>query len=177
MKNILLFLALSSTVLFSSCEGDPGPPGQDGGLVYAQVFEATVNSYQYNAGNNTLYSSFYSFPFEVYESDVVLAYRYEGQDDIGNGETADVWTQLPQSVFYNDGTGDFFQYNFNHTFIDVQFTIEGNFDLNNIAPEDATNQIFRIAVVPAEFAKTKPSMNDILEVMRAEGNQIEIIER
>lgn len=30
MKNILLFLALSSTVLFTSCEGDPGPPGQDG---------------------------------------------------------------------------------------------------------------------------------------------------
>lgn len=177
MKNTLLFLALSSTILFTSCEGDPGPPGQDGGLVYAQVFEASVNSYQYNAGNNTLYSSFYSFPFEVYESDVVLAYRYEGQDDIGNGETADVWTQLPQSVFYNDGTGDFFQYNFNHTFIDVQFTIEGNFDLNNIAPDDATNQIFRIAVVPAEFAKTKPSMNDILEIMRAEGNQIEKIER
>jgi hypothetical protein len=175
MKNILLFLALSSTVLFTSCQGDPGPPGLDGGLVYAQVFEANVNGYQYNLDNNTLFSNFYSFPFEVYESDVVLAYRYEGQDTTVN-PPADVWTQLPQSVFYNDGTGDFFQYNFNHTFFDVQFTIEGNFNLTNIDPADATNQIFRIAVVPAEYAKTNPSMEDILKVMHADGLQIEKIE-
>jgi hypothetical protein len=177
MKNILLFLALASTVVFTSCEGDPGPPGQDGGLVYAQVFEVNVNSYQYHAANNTLFSSFYGYPFTVYESDVVLAYRYEGQDDIGNGETADIWTQLPQNIFYNDGTGDFFQYNFNNTFVDVQFTIEGNFDLTNIDPIHDTNQIFRIAVVPAEFAKTNPSMEDVLEVMRTNDNLIEKIEK
>lgn len=176
MKNILLFLALSTTILFTSCEGDPGPPGQDGGLLYAQVFETTVNSFTYDASKNQLYSTFRAFPFEVFESDVVIAYHYEGQGNIGNNETADVWTQLPQSVFYDDGTGDFFQYNFNHTFIDVQFTIEGNFELTNIASEDATNQIFRIAVIPAEYARTNPSMEDILEVMRADGSQIEIIE-
>lgn len=176
MKNILLFLALSTTILFTSCEGDPGPPGKDGGLLYAQVFETTVNSFTYDASKNQLYSTFRAFPFEVFESDVVIAYHYEGQGNIGNNETADVWTQLPQSVFYDDGTGDFFQYNFNHTFIDVQFTIEGNFELTNIAPEDATNQIFRIAVIPAEYARTNPSMEDILEVMRADGSQIEIIE-
>lgn len=179
MKNLLLFLALSSTILFTSCEGDPGPPGppgQDGGLLYAQVFETTVNSYDYYAANNTLRSTFRAYPFTVYESDVVLAYHFEGVGDIGNGQTADIWTQLPQSVFYNDGTGDFFQYNFNHTFVDVQFTIEGNFDLTNIAPADATNQIFRIAVVPSEYAKTNPSMKDILEVMQANGSHVETIE-
>lgn len=173
MKNILLFLALSTTILFISCEGDPGPPGEPGGLIYAQVFETTVNSYDYDASNNTLFSTLRNFPFEVYESDAVLAYRLSGQDV---NPQADVWTQLPQSVFYNDGTGDFFQYNFNHTFISVQFTIEGNFDLTNMAPADATNQVFRIAVVPAEFAKTNPSMKEILEVMRADGSQIENIE-
>ncbi len=177
MKNIILFLALSTTIIFTSCTGDTGPPGPAGGLVYANVFETTVSVYDYDAEFNQLYSGFYAFPFTVYESDVVLAYRYSGQTSLGNGETADIWTQLPQSVFYNDGTGDFFQYNFNHTFVDVQFTIEGNFPLTNIAPGDSRNQIFRIAVVPAEFAKTNPSMEDILEVMKTTDAEINIIEK
>lgn len=172
MKNILLFLALSTTILFTSCEGDPGPPGQDGGLFLAQVFETTVN-YQYDAEYNNYYSRLVSYPFTVYESDVVLAYRFAGKDV---DPTIDVWTQLPQSIFYNDNTGDIFQYNFNHTFNSVQFTIEGNFDLTMMNSNDRTNQTFRIAVVPAEYAKTNPSMNDILELMEANGLHIETIE-
>lgn len=168
MKNLLLLFGLFAAIVLTSCKGEPGPPGPQGpqgGLAYAKVFEAKVNSYQYDVNANQLFSSFYSFPFTVYESDVVLGYHYEGQQDIGNGEVADVWTMLPQNVFYNDGTGDFFQYNFNHTFIDVQFTIEGNFPLTEIHQDHATNQLFRIAVVPAEFARTNPSMSDIMEVM------------
>lgn len=176
MKNLLLFLAMSTAILFTSCKGDPGPPGPTGGLVYAKVFEAEINSFQYDSSRNQLFTNFYSYPFTVYESDVVLAYHYEGQTNIGGGQTADVWTQLPQNVFYNDGTGDFFQYNFNHTFVDVQFTIEGNFDLTNIDPDHSTNQIFRIAVVPAEFARTNPSMTDILEAMQIDSSDIERIE-
>lgn len=176
MKNILLFLALFSTLVFSSCEGDPGPPGPPGGLVYANVFETTVRNYQYDSQYNQLYSDFISFPFTVYESDAVLAYRLSGSDNTVN-PPADVWTLMPQSVFYNDGTGDFFQYNFNHTFLDVQFTIEGNFPLSNIDPLDATNQTFRIAVVPAEFAKTNPSMEKVLEVMKTGDGTVQKIEK
>lgn len=177
MKKILLLLAISSTVLFTSCEGDPGPPGQDGVSFLGQVFETTVN-FQYDLGSNTYSTNFIAFPFTVYESDVVLAYRYEGQDDIGNGQTADVWTQLPQSVFYLDDSGDVYQYNFNHTFVDIQFTIEGNFDLTNIGtnPNPTTNQTFRIAVVPAEFARTNPSMKELLQKMEMDDSQIEKIE-
>lgn len=175
MKNILLFLALSSSIIFSSCEGDPGPPGMDGGLVYAQVFEANVGNYQYDSAYNQLYSNLYTFPFTVYESDAVLAYRLSGLDN-SVSPPADIWTPLPQNVFYNDGTGDFFQYNFNATFISVQFTIEGNFQLTNIDPLDATNQIFRIVVVPAEFARTNPTMEQVLEVMRTSDNTIKTIE-
>ena len=161
MKNILLFLALTSSIIFTSCKGDPGPPG---GLVYAKVFEVTVNNYQYDAQFNQLYSSMYTFPVTVYESDAVLAYRLAGTDN-SISPPADIWTQLPQSVFYNDGTRDFFQYNFNHSFFDIQFTIEGNFILRNIDTNDATNQIFRVAVVPAEYARTNPSMEELMEVM------------
>ncbi|MEH6762888.1 MAG: collagen-like protein [Aequorivita antarctica] len=177
MKNILLFLALSTTALFTSCEGDPGPPGQDGVSFLGQVFERTVN-FEYIPSENIYETSFIQFPVTVYESDVVLVYRYEGLADIGNGQTADVWTQLPQSVFYNDNTGDVYQYNFNHTFVDIQFTIEGNFDLTNIGtnPDPTTNQTFRVAVVPAEFAATNPSMKDLLQMMQMDDTQIEKIE-
>ncbi|CAM3392530.1 hypothetical protein [Aequorivita lipolytica] len=175
MKNIFLFLALSSTILFTSCEGDPGPPGLDGTSFLGQVFEVSPNFSYDDYPANIYFSPVYSYPFDVFESDVVLAYRLSGQDTTVN-PPADVWTQLPQNVFYQDGTGDTFQYNFNHTFVSVQFTIEGNFDLTNIAPEDVTNQIFRIAVVPAEFARTNPSMKDVLEMMQIENSQIEKIE-
>lgn len=172
MKNIILFLALSSTIFFTSCTGEQGPPG---GLVYAKIFETTVNNYQYDAEFNQLYTNTISYPFTVYESDAVLVYRLSGSDNIVN-PPADVWTQLPQSIFYNDGSGDFFQYNYNSTFISIQFTIEGNFPLSNIANEDVRNQIFRIAVVPAEFAKTNPSMEKLLEVMKANDTEIQTIE-
>jgi hypothetical protein len=175
MKNILFFLALSSTVLFSSCEGDPGPPGQDGGLVFANVFEVSPAFSYSDYPENIYFTSVYNYPFEVYESDVVLVYRLSGQDNTVS-PPADIWTQLPQSIYYQDGTGDIFQYNYNSTFISVQFTIEGNFDLTNIDPNDVNGQTFRVAVVPAEFAKTNPSMRDILEVMEADGSQIEKIE-
>lgn len=175
MKNILLFLAISSAIIFTSCEGDPGPPGQDGGLLFAQVFEVSPTFTYNDYPENTYSTQLYTYPFEVYESDAVLVYRLSGQDTTVN-PPADVWTQLPQNVFYNDGTGDFFQYNYNHTFFDIQFSIEGNFDLTNIDSADISNQSFRIAVVPAEFAKTNPSMQEILEVMQADGSQIEKIE-
>lgn len=175
MKKFILFLTLSSTFLFTACKGDPGPPGKDGQDFLAQVFETTVSNYQYDAQFNQLYSTVRNFPFTVYESDAVLAYRLSGTDSDVN-PPADVWTLMPQSIFYNDGTGDFFQYNFNHSFISVQFTIEGNFPLSNIDSRDASNQTFRIAVVPAEYAKTNPSMEDLLEVMHMDASEIEKIE-
>jgi len=174
MKNILLFLALSTTILFTSCEGDPGPPGLDGDNILGKVFETTVN-FQYVPADGNFTTPYIAFPFTVYESDVVLVYRYEGQADIGGGEAADVWSPLPQNIFYNNG--DIIQYLFTNTFVDVQMLIEGNFDLSTLNDGSVLdNQTFRIAVVPAEFARTNPSMAKILEVMQIDSSQIEKIE-
>lgn len=176
MKKFIFFLAMSSTILFTSCKGDPGPRGQDGQDFLAQVYEITVNNYQYDSANNQLYSNTWDFPFRVYESDALLTYRLSGQDPDVN-PPADVWTLLPQNIFDNDGTGDFFQYNFNHSFLSIQFTIEGNFPLLNMDARDATNQTFRIAVVPAEYAKTNPSMNELVQLMEKNDTQLKQLDQ
>src|SRR5690554_7979062 len=95
MKNIILFIATAASIMLTSCKGDPGPPGEPGGMVYAQVFEANVGSYSYDATFNQLYSNFYSFPFTVYERAAVLAYRYQGPADTATGDTADTWPPSP----------------------------------------------------------------------------------
>ena len=54
MKNLLLFLAVTSALIFSSCEGDPGPPGPQGepGInILGQCFEVNVK-FQYNTDNS-----------------------------------------------------------------------------------------------------------------------------
>lgn len=173
MKNIFLFLAFSSTILLSSCTGDRGPAGQDGGVYLGQVFEKTVN-FQFDAVNNSFYTSPTSFPVTVYESDAILVYRFVTAD---NGK--DVWTQLPQSIFYysEDGTSDVFQFNFNHTFVDVQFTLEGNFDLSTVGTAYTDNQTFRVAVVPSEYANSDLSMEDLMYIMNVEESEVQQIEQ
>lgn len=172
MKNILLFLALSSTVLFTSCEGDPGPPGLDGGLVYAQVFEQTVN-FDIDSQTN-LPTALISFPIEVFESDVVLVYRLEKQVNI-NGEIFDAWSALPQNFFFSNG--DIIQYVFNHTLFDAEIQIDGNFDTSTLTdPAYINNQTFRVAIVPAEYATANLTMEQILQMKQVDGSNIEIIE-
>ncbi|MDN3723429.1 collagen-like protein [Aequorivita sp. SDUM287046] len=166
MKNILLFLAITTTVLFTSCEGDPGPPGQDGVSFLGQVFETTVT---FNNGNN--YENLVSFPvnIEVFESDAVLVYHLV-ETVSGNGGPIDVWEQLPQTYFVNQGT---LVYNFDHTFLDVRLFLDANFDLTLLDSGFTNNQTFRIAIVPAEFAQTKPSMEVLLRTIEMENSQIE----
>jgi hypothetical protein len=160
MKNVIIFFSIFSFIFFTSCKND------DDIEVFneiGQVFE-TTESFIYDPDTNTYRSRIITYPFNVFESDVILVYRLDSVININNGETADVWSQLPQSVFFNDGTGDIFQYNFNQTFLDLELTIEGNFDLTQIGNNNILNQTFRIVALPAEFADTKPSMEDILSL-------------
>ena len=169
MKNIFLFLALSSTILFTSCEGDPGPPGKDGVSFLGQVFETTVS---FSSSNN--FESLVSFPLsiEVFESDAVLVYHLV-ETIPGNGGPIDVWEPLPQTYFVNQGT---LVYNFDHTFLDIRLFLDGNFDLNTLPTNFTANQTFRVAVVPAEFARTNPTMEQILQMKQADGSNVEVLE-
>ena len=167
MKNILLFLAISSTILFSSCEGPEGPPGEPGINILGQVFEANVN-FQYNPAANN-YTDLITIPntIEVYESDVILVYRLGAPAPNGD----DVWEPLPQSRFFSNG--DIMQYVFDHTFYDVKFYIEGNFDLSLISTDFTDNQIFRIAIVPSEYGTANLTMEDLLQGLQINPTEIQ----
>ncbi|WP_340198911.1 collagen-like protein [Ascidiimonas sp. W6] len=171
-------LLLAFSVLFISCEGDPGPPGFDGldGLdgesLLGTVFETPAINF--NQGND--FSASFDFPtnFEVFESDAILVYLLEDVTGDGNGGEADIWTPLPQTFFLNEGT---LLYSFNHTFFDVALFLDGNFDLS-LTPDGFTqNQIFRIVVVPAEFGQaSNVDLSNFSQVMKAMGkSEIDII--
>jgi len=141
MKKLIVLLVC---VTLLSCEGPQGPPGLNGVNILGNVFEANVN---FNPNND--YSAIVPFPnnIQVFDSDIVMVYLLDGQV---NG-SADIWTPLPRSFFFNDGLQ--VVYNFDHTSADVNLFLDGNINLNTLGPAFTNNQIFRIAILPANFAE------------------------
>ncbi|HAT63989.1 MAG TPA: hypothetical protein DCS66_05225 [Flavobacteriaceae bacterium] len=153
MKKILILPLIAISLFLTACEGPqgpPGPPGNDGINILGQVFEVTIN-----LNENNSFQRVVNIPsaIEVYESDVILVYRWEGTFD-----GADIWTPLPATYF---SLGDTFLYTFNHTFFDVKFFLDGNFDLTELGSEWTDDQSFRIAIVPAEFGQADLTMEQL----------------
>lgn len=185
MKKIKILLGIVAVALTFSCEGPQGPPGfdgldgldgrdgQDGVNILGQVIEIEGT---FAAENE--YAIFFEFPqtVEVFESDVVLVYLlWEQVDDPDGGDPIDVWRLLPQTRILDQGL---LQYNFDHTFRDVNIFLESDFDLSTLQAGDTDNQVFRIAVVPTEFSED-PSVDvsDINSVMGAMQFDVESMDK
>lgn len=175
MKTIITTLLFAAAVIFTSCEGPMGPPGFDGidgvdGVnILGQVIEIQGD---FTPGND--YKLYYEFPgnFEIYDGDVVLVYiLWEVAGEL------DVWRLLPQTVVLDEGI---LQYNFDYTLADVQVWIEGTVPFNTLLPAETDNQIFRIAVLPAELAQDKSldvtDLNAIMNKMKVNPNSINRME-
>lgn len=164
MKNLFLFLAISTTIIFTSCEGPQGPPGPAGYDNLGQVFEANITFTENNG-----YGRLITFPSSivVYESDVVLVYLLE---DVVNGY--DVWSQLPQTYFLSQGT---LLYTFDHTFLDVNIFLDANFNLQTLGSEFTDDQIFRIAILPAEYGDANLTMEELMSNMQIDVSDIEVL--
>lgn len=150
MKKNSFIIILFASVLILSCEGPVGPPGEDGTSLIGTVFEMEGD---FKASNN--YELFFDFPqnFEIYNTDVALVYILWEVATV-NGNQTDVWRLLPQTVILDDGI---LQYNFDYTVNDVRIFLEGTTNFNNLLPAETDNQIFRIAVLPADFVASKKS--------------------
>lgn len=187
MKNIILFVSLVVTAFITSCQGPAGPQGFDGlpgpqgpqgepGVnILGTVFDIEGS---FNTGNE--YRIYFEFPadeVEVFESDAVFVYRQWETVKAGN-ETIPVWRLLPQTTFLPAGA---FQYNFDHTFLDVSVFIDAQFDRSTLLPKWTQNQIFRVIILPADFAKAARTSknidfsdyNEVKELLQLEGRTIE----
>lgn len=152
MRKLTNILLIATALLVGACEGPVGPigpPGEDGINILGSVFEIQGD---FTPGNNyTLYTT-YPGSLEVYESDVVLVYiLWETADGL------DVWRLMPQTVVLgNEGV---IQYNYDYTYADVQIFLEFTIPEDDLRPAETDNQIFRIAVLPADFV----AKNDVSE--------------
>ena len=119
---------------------------------------------------STAYTIKYVFPNAIYSSDMVLVYRLTGTSN-GN----DLWEFLPETHYFADGTRNF-SYNFDFTRNDVQIYLEGN-NLQTLDASFRLNQIFRIVVVPADFASTLKTTNypAVIAALKINENQVQKI--
>lgn len=187
MKKIKLLFGMVLALFILGCEGPegpPGPPGFDGldgldGLdgvnILGQVLEIRGT---FSAEND--YSIFYEFPqtVEVFESDVVLVYLlWEQVDDPDGGDPIDVWRLLPQTRILDQGL---LQYNYDHTFLDVNIFLESDFNLDILPSGDTDDQIFRIAIVPAEFGNESSidltNLDSVMSALKFDVSSIEKIQ-
>lgn len=184
MKKFNTILGAFLVLFVIACEGPAGPPGFDGldgldGLdgqdgIQGQVVEVDGVNFAYDVDGN-IYSTLITFSdittFEVFESDAVLIYRFDGTVDLDDNSTADAWSQIPQSFFLPEGT---IQYVAAHTFVDTELFIDGNFDLSALDTSFTDNQSFRIVFVPSVFANaSRMDTSNISNVMSALGIQEE----
>lgn len=169
MKKILTLFAVVGLMAFSSCEGPEGPPGQDGYNGVGTVYENTSSSYYNFTSPN--YSVTFNFPQQLIESDVVLVYRFDGVDS----NNKPVWQALPETYYLTDGTRDFsFKYVFTRNYVNIY--LDGN-NRSTISADYRLDQIFRIVVVPADFATTvnKNSYLDVVTKLNLKESQIQKI--
>ncbi len=163
-----LYTLFLFSLILVSCEGTVGPPGppgpqgpsgQDGTGLLGLVFEVEADL---NAGNNFEYFVEIPSEIEVFESDVIMVYRLMGVFE-GN----DIWEPLPQTIFRDSGI---LLYGFDYTLFDVRLFLDGTADFTRLSPEDTDNQIFRIAVIPADFAKDidVKKMSKVMEALQIE---------
>lgn len=158
MKTITGIILVLALAFLASCEGVPGPPGRDGydGIdgKDGESFLGSVFEIEGDFTSDNNYALYFEFPssITVYESDVVLVYILWEQVEDNNSEWLDVWRLLPQTVVLDEGV---LQYNYDHTFVDVQVFLEGTIDFNTLLPAEAQDQVFRIVVFPADFVAQK----------------------
>jgi hypothetical protein len=155
MKTITGIILIFALAILASCEGVPGPPGRDGfdGIdgKDGESFLGAVFEIEGDFTSENNYSLYFEFPqtTTVYESDIVLVYILWEQAETNDGELLDVWRLLPQTVVLDEGV---LQYNYDHTFLDVQVFLEGTISFNSLLPAETDDQVLRIVVLPADYA-------------------------
>lgn len=153
MRKFTALFGLIGLIIFQACEGPQGPPGfdgldgQDGVNIVSEVFEVEVD---FTEGNN--FEEVFTFDPAIFDSDVVLAFI---QWDSENG--APIWRPMPQTVFFEEGV---LMYNYDFTSSDFRLFLDGPLDYTLLGAEWASNQLFRVVVVPGDFASSRVDLTN-----------------
>ena len=176
MKKFSLVFGVFLTLFLVSCEGPIGPPGFDGidgrdgqngqDGEDGPIFEAAAFEIEMDFVLNTD-ANIYEFGPELYptditliKDDVVLIYRLE---EVNDG--LDVWRQLPQPFFAEDGL---MFYNFDFTQTDFGLFVEPEFDANLISLDLVQAQVFRVVIIPGNLGtSSKMDRSNISSVLNA----------
>ena len=59
-----------------------------------------------------------------------------------------------------------------HTFLDVNIFLDANFNLNTLGSNYTDNQVFRIAILPAEYGTSNLGMNELMNNLNIEDSDI-----
>jgi hypothetical protein len=164
MKKIITLLAIAGLFVLQSCTTSAS--FEIAPIARNEVFEVTTS---FNSNNN--YGRLVTLNPPIYSSDVVLVYRLAGSNSQG-----DVWNPLPETFSFNNGALDF-GYKFDYTNSDVDIYMIGN-DLQSVTAEYRFNQVLRIVIVPASYAKTinKNSYSDVITALNVKDSQIQKID-
>lgn len=156
MKTFATLLIILLAISFNACKGPRGLPGLDGKPgVDGESFLGTVFEIEDDFTLTNEYNLRYEFPssFKVYDTDIVLVYMLWETIHYNDNTYDDVWRLMPQTRIFNTQEGTLLlQYNFDYTLYDVQIFLDGDVDFRTLSPGDLENQIFRIVVLPADFA-------------------------
>lgn len=145
MKKIFSLFAIVGLMVFSSCSDDDNDVDYD---TISHVFQVSGVTFDSNGNTQVI-----DFNTPIYSGDVILMYRLNGTL---NGRN--VWSPIPQSYYYDDGTLHF-TYKFNFTQDDIDLYLEG-FELNTVPNNLRVNQTFRVVIVPGDDGiNTQKSVN------------------
>lgn len=142
MKRILLLLAIVGMTALQGCSNDDDRVDND---TIAEVFEINQNT-NFNSLNN--YRISYTLNPPIYNSDMILIYRLDGQD-----AGQDVWVPLPKTYYFNGG--DELDYSFDFSTREI-FIYLGFTNSAVLLPEFTQNQVFRVVIIPG-FLSNKPA--------------------
>lgn len=168
--SFLTAILLGLTFAFQSCRGPEGLPGPEGpqGPAGAELLPVVFDvEADFTAAGNYRASIGMPDELEVLESDIVLVYLAYDAATV-NGNQAIVWRALPQVIPAGEG---FFQYNYDYTQYDVEFFLDGNIDLSTLDNTWTQDQLFRVAVLPADKLARKAAVDltNYEEVVKAYG--------
>jgi hypothetical protein len=163
MKKHLAIFVLLVLAAFQACEGPIGPQGPEGPegkpgvTIVGEAFEVEVDFTSQNR-----FEAIFDFNPAIVDSDVVLAFiKWET-----TSSNKPVWRALPQNVFFNSGV---LVYNYDFTRTDFRLFLDGPIDYSTLGANWTQDQLFRIIVIPADFAGARIDWTDYEGVTRLLG--------